>query len=158
VTRQILCYPWLDFGGDSESHRLFDGVDGVLPSRDAWCAAQYVAGHAITPYVTPMIASDLSGLPPALVIGAGLDPVRDDARRYAQRLQDDDVEVEYIEYEHTPHAFLNFPGALSAARRAIEDISEELVGALSLTAGRVSSESGVPPPTWGPDASPRIPR
>lgn len=134
VTRQILCYPWLDFGTDSESHRRFDGVDGDLPSRDRWYQSQYLAGQAVTPYAAPLTARDLTGLPPALLLGAGLDPVRDDARRYAKRLQDSGVATAYLEYDSTPHAFLNFPGALSAAWRAMQDIADDLTGFLSPSA------------------------
>ena len=74
---------------------------------------------------------DHTGLPPALILGAGLDPVRDDARRYAKRLQDSGVATAYLEYDSTPHAFLNFPGALSAAWRAMQDIADDLTGFLS---------------------------
>jgi acetyl esterase len=126
VLGQILCYPWLDFGTDSDSHRLFDGVDGVMPSRDEWYRTQYLADAVVTPYAAPLIAPDLSALPPALVIAAGLDPLRDDARRYARRLDEAGVDVSYVEYEDTPHAFLNFPGALSVAWRALADIAEHL--------------------------------
>ena len=74
VTNQVLCYPWLDLGFDSESHRLFDSP--VSRADDEWFASQYLAGQLVTPYVAPLAAQDLSGLPPTLVLGAGLDPVR----------------------------------------------------------------------------------
>ncbi|HKE51369.1 MAG TPA: alpha/beta hydrolase [Actinomycetes bacterium] len=137
VSRQVLCYPWLDFGFDSESHRLFDTV---LSSRadDRWFETQYLAGQEVTGYVMPLRAVDLAGLPPALILGAGLDPLRDDARRYAQRLTEHDVVVHYLEYASTPHAFLSFPGVLSAAWRAMQDIADDLAGFLGL--GRVLAE------------------
>ncbi len=131
VARQVLCYPVLDFGADSESHRRFDGADGVRRSRDEWYQAQYLAGQAVTPYAAPLTATDLSGVPPALVLGAGLDALRDDARRYARRLQDSGVDASYFEYDDTPHAFLNFPGALSAAWRAMQDVADDLTGFLA---------------------------
>jgi len=125
VDRQVLCYPWLEFESDSESHRLYDDV---LFHRDddAWFKAQYMAGQEVTPYVSPLRAPSLTGLPPALILGAGVDPVRDDARRYAQRMADDGVDATYLEYADTPHAFLNFPGALSAAWHAIGAIADDL--------------------------------
>jgi acetyl esterase len=123
VTRQILCYPWLDLGTGA--------ADGVPRSRDEWYRSQYLAGQAVTPYAAPLTARDLSGLPPALILGAGLDPLCDDARRYAQRLEDDGVAVSHLEYDHTPHAFLNFPGVLSAAWWAMQDIADDLTDRFS---------------------------
>jgi acetyl esterase len=119
VARQVLCYPWLDLAADP------------VDSLDEWYRSQYLAGQAVTPLAAPLTAPDLSGLPPALVLGAGLDPLVHDARRYARRLQDDGVAVAYLEYGDTPHAFLNFPGALSAAWRAMQDIADDLSAFLS---------------------------
>lgn len=119
VARQVLCYPWLDLAADP--------VDG----RDQWYRSQYLAGQAVTPHAAPLAAPDLSGLPPALVLGAGLDPLVDDARRYARRLEDAGVAVSYLEYGDTPHAFLNFPGVLSAAWAAMRDIADDLSAVLA---------------------------
>jgi acetyl esterase len=124
VTNQVLCYPWLDLGFDSESHRLFDSPAGR--ADDEWFTSQYLAGQPVTPYAAPLAAPDLSGMPPALVLGAGHDSLRDDARRYASRLSDDGVDASYLEYESSPHAFLNFPGALSVAWTAMDDIARYL--------------------------------
>ena len=114
VARQVLCYPWLDLAADP--------VDG----RDEWYRSRYLASQAVTPLAAPLTAPDLSGLPPALVLGAGLDPLVDDARRYARRLEEAGVAVSYLEYGDTPHAFLNFPGVLSAAWTAMRDIADDL--------------------------------
>ncbi|HYJ69889.1 MAG TPA: alpha/beta hydrolase fold domain-containing protein, partial [Nocardioidaceae bacterium] len=65
----------------------------------------------------------------ALMIGAGRDPLRDDARCYADRLREAGVEVVHVEYASTMHAFLNFPGVLSAARHAVDLIGAELANA-----------------------------
>jgi acetyl esterase len=135
VTRQVLCYPWLDLGADSSSHR---GSDGDVGSRSQWYRSQYLAGQAVTAYAAPLTAADLTDLPPALILGAGLDPVRDDARRYARRLESSGVASSYLEYAGTPHAFLNFPGALSVAWRAMQDIADDLSEALSAAPGAVS--------------------
>jgi acetyl esterase/lipase len=68
----------------------------------------------------------MTGLPPALVIGAGRDPLRDDARTYAARLDADGVDVTHAEYDATMHAFLNFCGVLSAGDHAIGLIAATL--------------------------------
>jgi acetyl esterase len=119
VARQVLCYPWLGLDGDTGS------------SRDRWYRSQYLAGQAVTPYAAPLTAHDLSRLPAALILGAGLDPLRDDARRYAERLEGSGVDAVYLEYADTPHAFLNFPGVLSAAWQAMQDIADDLAESLS---------------------------
>jgi acetyl esterase len=123
VVRQVLCYPWLDLGDEP--------AGGVPRSSDEWYRSQYLAGQAVTPLAAPLTAPDLSGLPPALILGAGLDPLVDDARRYARRLEDAGVAVSYREYADTPHAFLNFPGVLSAAWTAMQDIADDLGAVLA---------------------------
>jgi acetyl esterase len=60
------------------------------------------------------------------VIGAGRDPLRDDARAYAARLNAEGVDVTHVEYADTMHAFLNFCGVLSAGRHAVELIAADL--------------------------------
>lgn len=125
LTRQVLCYPALDFGQDTESVRLFDGVFlSIKPG--SWLENQYLAGQEPTACAAPLRAATLAGLPPTLVIGAGRDPLRDDARSYARRLDDDGVDVTHVEYAGTMHGFLNFSGVLSAGDHAIELIAADL--------------------------------
>jgi len=121
---QVLCYPSLDFEQDTESARQFDGVFHSI--KPGWPTDQYLAGQPVTPYAAPLRAKTLAGLPPALLIGAGRDPLRDDARGYAARLDADGVAVTHVEYASTMHAFLNFCGVLSAGDHAIELIAAKL--------------------------------
>lgn len=121
VDRQVLCYPSLDFGQQTESFKLYAGI--LQDDRqDAWADAGYLAGQEPTSYAAPLRAESLDGLPPALVIGAGRDPLRDDARAYAARLENAD----YVEYANTVHAFLNFCGLLSAGRHAVGLVADTL--------------------------------
>jgi acetyl esterase len=122
VGRQVLCYPALDFGRETE----FAGAS----ARPGWADAQYLAGQPAAGYAAPLRAERLDGLPPALVIGAGRDPLRDDARGYAARLDAAGVDVTHVEYAGTMHAFLNFCGVLSAGRHAVGLIAADLAGAL----------------------------
>lgn len=126
VARQLLCYPSVGLHRDTESQRLFDGV--VLNGKHSlWFDELYLAGQEVTPYVAPLQAPSLAGLPKALILGAGRDPLRDDARDYAKALEKAGVETEYVEYADTPHAFLQFAGALpTAVHAAIADLSSSL--------------------------------
>ena len=125
LARQVLCYPVLDFGQDTESVRLYDGVFLSIKAGN-WPETQYLAGQEATPYAAPLRAFTLAGLPPALLIGAGRDPLRDDARSYATRLAKDGVPVQHVEYAQTMHGFMNFCGVLSAGDHAIELIAADL--------------------------------
>jgi acetyl esterase len=125
VDHQVLCYPLLDFGQRTGSAREFDGVFlSVDPTR--YPTVRYLAGQPVTPYAAPLRAGSLAGLPPALVIGAGRDPLRDDARTYAHRLAADGVPATHVEYAATMHAFLNFCAALSAGQHALTVIAHHL--------------------------------
>ncbi|MDN5853150.1 MAG: alpha/beta hydrolase [Actinomycetia bacterium] len=125
VDAQVLCYPVLDFGRQTESARLFNGVFlDISPGR--WEEHAYLAGQQPDEYAAPLRAPSLAGLPPALVIGAGRDPLRDHAREYVARLHAADVDVEHVEYDATMHAFLNFPAVLSAASHAVDMIATYL--------------------------------
>lgn len=125
LTRQVLCYPALDFGQDTESVRLYNGTFLHL-EPGGWLENQYLAGQAVTEYAAPLRAATHAGLAPALVIGAGRDPLRDDARSYARKLGTSGVHVEYVEYAGTMHGFLNFCGVLSAGDHAVEVIAADL--------------------------------
>lgn len=130
VACQVLCYPSLDFDQDTDSAREFDGVfHSVKPG--GWAKTQYLAGLPVTAYAAPLRAASLAGLPPALLIGAGRDPLRDDARAFARRLDADGVAVTHVEYADTMHAFLNFCGVLSAGPHAIEVIAACLTRTLA---------------------------
>jgi acetyl esterase len=111
--RQILCYPVLDRHPHADWHEWYFG-SGTVPQA-----------------AVPLQADSLHGLPPTLLLVAGRDWLRDDAVRYAARLEQDDVPVDLVEYADTMHALLNFPAALSAGRHAVELIAADLQTAFS---------------------------
>ena len=78
------------------------------------------------PRVSPLLADEVSGLPCAIVVTAGLDPLRDEATLYAERLRTDGVEVRHLYYEEMFHGFLNACGVLDAARVALREIASAL--------------------------------
>ena len=87
------------------------------------------------PYVSPLRASDeeLSGLPPALVITAENDPLRDEGEAYARKLKEAGVAVTAIRYDGTIHDFvlLNAIRKVPSTQAALQQISEAIRTALS---------------------------
>jgi acetyl esterase len=67
-------------------------------------------------------ATDLSGLPPALIFTAGFDPLRDEGQAYARQLAAAGVRVEHREFDSLIHGFVGMRGALQAAARAMDDM------------------------------------
>lgn len=122
VMRQVLCYPSLDADTHAESYRLFDGVLHTRAGLE-WSLAQYLGDAPVNELVAPLRASSLAGLPPALILAAGRDMLRDDARRYHTRLDAEGTPSTLIEYPEAIHAFLNFPGLLSVAQTAVADVA-----------------------------------
>jgi acetyl esterase len=132
---QLLVYPVVDFEDESPSMHQY-GTDHFL-TRDLmdWFKAQYVPGaDARTPYASPMNAPDLRGLPPALIITAECDPLRDQAEAYAGKLRKAGVPVELKRYEGMIHLFFNLGGIVDAGRAAMADAASALRQAIGAAA------------------------
>ncbi|WP_328917643.1 MULTISPECIES: alpha/beta hydrolase [unclassified Streptomyces] len=117
---QLLVYPNTDQRADDGSMR--DNDDPWLFNHHsvAWYARHYLADpeDAADPLASPLRAKDLSGLPPALVITAEYDPLRDQGEEYARRLTEEGVPVELSRYPGMAHGFFAMAGAVDAARTA----------------------------------------
>lgn len=81
------------------------------------------------PWLSPLRNSDLSGLPSAVVISAGFDPIRDDGLDYAARLRAANVPVELLHYPGQFHGFINFDSVLGSARDGLRRIGRSLARA-----------------------------
>ena len=126
--RQILLYPCLDMSASLASHRKF--AQGYLLTAPlyAWYCSNY-AGEAAGRddwRLSPLFAGDLSGLPPAVLLYAGFDPLRDEAAAYAMKLTLAGVRVEPLYFADMIHGFLTMGGAIPAARAAVNRIAETL--------------------------------
>jgi acetyl esterase len=119
---QLLVYPLVDFDDESPSLHEF-GHDHFLTRETMdWFAEQYVPpSERRNPYAAPWYAADLRGLPPAMVLTAECDPLRDQGEAYARRLQQAGVAVEHKRYEGMIHPFLSLGGIVDTARTAIAD-------------------------------------
>ena len=118
---QILLFPITDHEFDSES--MLDSGEGFFLTADAmrWYWAQYLNDprQAADPLASPLRATDLSGLPPAMILAAEHDPLRTQAERYASRLAEAGVATEFHCFEGMIHSFANLRGAIDRAEDAM---------------------------------------
>ena len=128
---QALLYPVCDAALATASYTEF--AEGYRLSRDdmAWFYGLY-GGDAADPDVSPLRAplEMLRDLPPAYVLTASHDVLRDEAEAYAERLREAGVEVEVVRWPGMVHGFLRWPGAVTAARTALDQIGARLRSAL----------------------------
>jgi acetyl esterase len=124
-TCQVLIYPAVDFALDTPSHRELEDAHVIPRDRILWYSAQYLRGEAdrTDPRAAPLRAADLSGQPPALVITAGFDPLRDEGRAYADRLRAAGVDVVYREYPGQIHAFVSLTKAIPQGLACTQEIA-----------------------------------
>ncbi len=133
---QALICPWVDMSTASEntdSFRYFGQGLWLSTAGIDWYRRNYLQNldQSEDPRVSPLRASNLSGLPPALVIIAEYDILSDQGRSYAQRLQAAGVPVTQSCYPGMLHDFVVLPGLFSPAWKAIDQITASLRTAFS---------------------------
>jgi acetyl esterase len=135
LSAQILLYPTVDARGGYPS--LDENAEGPFLTKDSmeWFFGHY-APNADTsdPRLSPIAAEDLSGLPPALIVTAEFDPLRDEGEAYADRLRDAGVDVTCHRYDGMGHVFVQLAGIVPQGRQAIEEASAALAKAFGVTA------------------------
>jgi acetyl esterase len=131
---QLLIYPATAPEPEAPSHRKF--AEGYVLTRDniVWFYKQYLRSpkDANDFRYAPLVAEDLSNLPPALVLVAGYDPLRDEGVDYARRLIESGNRVRLVSYEGMIHGFYLMGGAVDAAKRAVAESAELLREAFAL--------------------------
>jgi acetyl esterase len=129
---QLLVYPWVDFLDDSPSMREFAADHFLTADAMAWFANYYLPApiDRRQPWVSPLNAN-LAGLPPAFVLTAECDPLRDQGEAYARRLQDASVATTVKRYEGMFHPFFSLGGIIDGGREAISDAATALKTALT---------------------------
>jgi acetyl esterase len=130
---QLMIYPATDFAMDTPSHAEF--AQGYMLTREkmTYFCNSYLRGAADAGdwRASPLKAQDLSGLPPALVITASHDPLRDEGKAYADRLTAAGVSARYQCYDGMMHGFFAMGGAIDLANRALTDAAAELARAFA---------------------------
>jgi acetyl esterase len=134
LAAQALIYPGTDATLASPSvTRLADAP--VLNRQDILdFLAHYLGpdGDPTDPRVSPLLATDHTGLPPALIQTAEHDPLLDDGIRYARALRAAGVGVRYTCYRGAPHGFITIPGLDRTADQARAEIADHLADAFAL--------------------------
>lgn len=129
---QLLIYPVTDHNYETVSYR--ENADGYLLTKEAmvWFWNHYLRSEADgkSPLASPLRAEHVQGLPPALVLTAELDPLRDEGEAYAARLQAAGVPVTLTRYDGAIHGFFSLGHVLDQGKQAIAEAAAALRAAL----------------------------
>jgi len=127
---QLLIYPITDLAGGVHNLSALHHADARPLSRALmqWYYDQYApAGVDRTHgYLSPLHALNFTGLPPATILNAEVDPIRDDGEAYADRLDHAGVNVNWKLYPGVTHDFFNMMSVLDEASQAVALAAEEL--------------------------------
>jgi acetyl esterase len=128
IVFQLLIYPATDQRRGSPSH--INNGQGYLLTRETM---DYFHDHYITDKAldldwraSPLLSADLSKLPPALVLTAGFDPLRDEGLQYAQRLTQSGTRSTHISFERQIHGFITMGKVIDEANSAVAICAAEL--------------------------------
>jgi len=124
LAAQVLLYPVLDISSfETGSYLEFAENYQLTRKGMQWFAAHYLASSedGLNPEASPLLAKNLAGLPPTLVVTAEFDPLRDEGEKYAERMRAAGVAVTATRYPGMIHGFAAMLGQLNAGRQVIRD-------------------------------------
>jgi acetyl esterase len=132
IAFQLLHVPVVDHDFDTPSYRANGIGFGLTLKGMRWFWDLYAPDPKMRdePYASPLRAKNLSGLPPAHVVTAECDPLRDEGKAYATRLLEAGVATTYVEYPGMVHGFTGMAMAIPMGRTAIDDMGAALRRAL----------------------------
>lgn len=122
---QLLIYPATDLFEHRPSYQSC-GRDFLLTiPMMQWFRDNYLENESQASdwRVSPMLATNLGGLPPAFLCTSGFDPLRDEGKAYAEKLHAAGVPVIYRNFDSLIHGFAGFTGTIAAAARAMDEIA-----------------------------------
>jgi len=128
IAVQVLVYPVTDVSRDYPSYQRNSSGYMLTAAALRWMIDQYIPDVRDREDVraSPMLRSDLSGLPRALIIAAEFDPLVDDNQAYAERLKTAGVPVQYVHFAGMIHPFFTLGGLIDDAERAENLIAAEI--------------------------------
>lgn len=125
---QMLIYPATDSSRESASRKAF--AEGYFLTKELidwfWNAYAPPGTDLADLRLSPLLAKDFAGLPPAFVLTAGFDPLRDEGRAYANRLIDAGVKTTYVNYPGTIHGFFSLTRFLHQGIKANDEAAAVL--------------------------------
>ena len=133
ISIQLLIYPGVQASGDMPS--ITENGKGYMLEKATleWFGSLYVPEGVDTtdPRLSPLLAEDVSGLPPAYIVTAQFDPLRDEGKAYADRLESAGVSVTHMHYDDMIHGFFNMTKLVEEGREAVRDAGKALKSALA---------------------------
>jgi acetyl esterase len=128
IAAQVLIYPVADFDLETPSYRAVGTGYGLTRESMRWYWEQYLAdpSDGVSLDASPLRATDLSGLAPALVITCGLDPLESEGTAYAAALAAAGVPVEHIHESDMIHGYIRMAGVIGRATKSWDDIARFL--------------------------------
>ena len=136
IAHQLLIYPATDAAMNTQS--FTDNADGYMLTREsmAWFWQNYLgtdpadAGNQTNPLASPLMAKSLENLPPATVITAEFDPLRDEGEAYGAKLKAAGNETQVVREDGLIHGFISLVDGVPAADKAVSRFSSKLKIAL----------------------------
>ena len=122
-------YPSLDLTLAYESYKKFAKGYFLETERVASCRDLYIRSQEDihNPLVSPLLAGDFKGLPPTHVVTAGYDPLQDEGKVYAGKLQAEGIAATHHRYPDMIHAaFLHFTGLVPEIEKVFDDVGQIL--------------------------------
>lgn len=135
---QLLFFPVTDTSAKTRSYELFGDGYFLTDAQMDWYIGHYLPDPAdrLDRRASPLLADDLTGLPPAYVAVAGFDPLRDEGEAYARRMRDAGVAVALHRHSSLIHAFVNTTGVGTTGREAMLQAAGALRTGVTLAALR----------------------
>ena len=123
IAYQLLIYPVTQLGAAADTPSMRENGKGYFLEKEGmdWFTRCYAPdpAHRSDPRLSPLLCKDLAGQPPAYVITAGFDPLRDEGRDYADALDRAGVSVTYVNYPGMVHGFFSLRAMIPKAREAV---------------------------------------